>query len=117
MNFVLKLSIIGVVVCVHLLLLNGSYGQTSQIEMGTLNFPVIYNRTINIPAEQRPWYNRLFGWFSRSPAPIQNVTYTFPPSSNQVSYSSDLNDEISVFLMTHLFWHKSRWIQIVRLPV
>lgn len=88
MKTVLRLSIIGVLVCVHLLLLNGSFGQTSRIEMGTLDFPVIYNQTINIPAVQRPWYKRFFGWFSRAAAPIQNVTYTFPPTpSNQVSES------------------------------
>lgn len=91
MKTVLSLSIVGAVICVHLLLINGSFGQTSSIEMGTLNFPVIYNQTINIPAVHRPWYKRFIGWFSRSPAPIQNVTYTFPPppppssSSNQVS--------------------------------
>lgn len=88
MKTVLKIGIVGVVMCVQLLFLNGSYGQTSRIEMGTSSFPAIYNETIEIPAVQRPWYKRFFGWLTRTQAPIQNVTYTFPPppaASNQVS--------------------------------
>lgn len=87
---VLNLSVIGAVLCVQLLFINGSFGQTSGIGMGSLSFPVIYNQTIHIPAVHRPWYKRFAGWFTRSPAPIRNVTYTFPPSpppsaTNQVS--------------------------------
>lgn len=96
MRTVLNLSVFGAVLCVHLLFINGSLGQTSGIEMGTLNFPVIYNQTIHIPAVHRPWYKRFVGWFTRSPAPIRNVTYTFPPSpppsaSNQVSVVSAIS--------------------------
>lgn len=92
MKTMFSLSVVGAVICVHLLFINGSFGQTSAIEMGTLKFPVIYNQTIKIPAVHRPWYKRFYGWVSRSPAPTQNVTYIFPPqpppsssSSNQVS--------------------------------
>lgn len=95
MKTVLNVSVVVAVLCVHLLFINGLFGQTSGIEMGTLNFPVIYNQTIHIPAIHRPWYKRFVGWFTRSQAPIQNVTYTFPPSpppssaSNQVSARRD----------------------------
>lgn len=86
MKTVLSLSVVGAMLCVNFLLINGSFGQTSGIEMGSLNFPVIYNSTIHIPAVHRPWYKRFTGWFTRSPAPVRNVTYIFPPSaSNQVS--------------------------------
>lgn len=85
MRTVFSLSIIGVVVCIHLLLFNGSFGQTSSIEMGTMNFPVIYDQTINIPAIQRPWYKRIYGWFTRTPAPTQNVTYTFPQATQSLN--------------------------------
>lgn len=77
-------TVLGLSICVvlQLTLLNGrAFGQTSHIEMGLKNqYPVFYNRTIEIKPPQIPWYNR---WFSRSSSPIQNVTYTFPP--NQVS--------------------------------
>lgn len=94
MKAVLHLSVVGAVVCVHLLLINGSFGQTSSIEMGTLNFPVIYNQTISIPAVHRPWYKRLFGWVSRSPVPIQNVTYIFPPQPPPPSPSSLSSNQV-----------------------
>lgn len=84
MQTVLSLTIVCVAVCVNLLFLNGSFGQTSGIEMGTLNYPVIYNDTLNIPAVQQSWLKKGWSWITRAPAPIQNITYTFPPS-NQVS--------------------------------
>lgn len=83
MRTVFSLSIVGVVVCVHLLYLNGSFGQTSSIEMGTFNYPIIYNETLKIPAVDQAWYQKAWTWISRKSKPTQNVTYTFPPL-NQV---------------------------------
>lgn len=122
MKTVLSSSIVGVLVCVLLMLLNGSFGQTSRIEMGTSNFPAIYNETISIPAIHRPWYKRFFGWFTRTQAPIQNVTYTFPsptPPSNQVSRRDELTFP-RIFLWFFFFDENracrqtnSRWVHVV----
>lgn len=70
-----------VFVLFHLSLLNCVHSQTSHIEVGDFNHPVIYNRTIGFPPPDRPWYQRFFGFITRPPPLVQNVTYTFPPNS------------------------------------
>lgn len=78
-------AILGLVVFVlfYLSLLNCGHGQTSNIEAGEFNHPVIYNETIKIPPPDRPWYQKFVGFFTRNQPSVKNVTYTFP--SNSVS--------------------------------
>lgn len=76
-----KFIAFGIVVLVHLSTLDQVNGQSSNITLGDQIGPVIYNGTIDIPAATRPWYQSMLGFFTRSPSPVQNVTYTFPPNN------------------------------------
>lgn len=76
-----KFIAFGIVVLAHLSTLDQVNGQSSNITLGDQIGPVIYNGTIDIPAATRPWYQSMLGFFTRSPSPVQNVTYTFPPNN------------------------------------
>lgn len=68
-------------VLLHFTISSGVLCQTSSIVIGeTIDHPIIYNRTFEIPAATSPWYKSVLRVFSHSEKPVQNVNYTFPPS-------------------------------------
>lgn len=83
--FFLKMRIV-LSCCVLLPLAFSVWCQTNSILIGETSHPIIYNRTVDIAAANRPWYKSMISYFTRSEKPVQNVNYTFEPVSN-----TDLN--------------------------